>query len=64
MFVDSIDSIDLSNREFLFSIGRMQLSIGLLHPISERTCLFELLYSFQGYTALFGGALGVKLERM
>ena len=43
MFVDSIDSINLSNREFLFSIGRMQLSIGLLHPISKRTCLFELL---------------------
>ena len=31
MFVDSIDSIDLSNGEFLFSIGRMQLSIRLLH---------------------------------
>ena len=35
MFVDSIDSIDLSNREFLFSIGKVLLSIGLLHLISE-----------------------------
>ena len=34
MFVDSIDSIDLSNREFLFSIGKVQLSIGLLHNIA------------------------------
>ena len=30
MFVDSIDSIDLSNREFLFSIGKVLLSIGRL----------------------------------
>ena len=37
MFVDSIDSIDLSNRELLFSIGKVPLSIGLLHLISK-TC--------------------------
>ena len=35
MFVDSIDSIDLSNREFIFSIGKVPLSIGLLNLISE-----------------------------
>ena len=29
-----VDSIDLSNREFLFSIGNVQLSIGLLHVIT------------------------------
>ena len=28
MFVDSIESIDLSNSELLFSIGKVQLSIG------------------------------------
>ena len=32
---NSIDSIDLSNGEFLYSIGKVQLSIGLLHIISE-----------------------------
>ena len=30
-----VDSIDLSNREFLFLIGKVLLSIGLLHLISE-----------------------------
>ena len=30
-----VDSIDLSNNELLFSIGKVQLSIGLLHLISE-----------------------------
>ena len=34
-FVDSIDSFDLSNGEFLYSIGIVQLSIGLLHVISD-----------------------------
>ena len=32
---NSIDSIDLSNGEFLYSIGKVQLSIGLLHLISQ-----------------------------
>ena len=35
IFVDSIDSIDLSNGKFLYSIGKVQLSIGLLHLISD-----------------------------
>ena len=35
MFVDSIDSIDMSNREFIFSIGKVPLAIGLLHLISD-----------------------------
>ena len=30
-----IDSIDLSNGEFVYSIGKVQLSIGLLHFICE-----------------------------
>ena len=30
-----IDSIDWSNGELLFSIGKVPLSIGLLHLISE-----------------------------
>ena len=32
---NSIDSIDLSSGEFLYSIGKVQPSIGLLHFISE-----------------------------
>ena len=30
-----LDSIDLSNREFISSIGKVPLSIGLLNLISE-----------------------------
>ena len=33
-FVDSIDSFDLSNGEYSYSIGKVQLTIGLLHLIS------------------------------
>ena len=32
---NSINSFNLSNGEFLYSIGKAHLSIGLLHPISE-----------------------------
>ena len=79
--VDSIDSVDSSNREFLFWFGKMLCSgIGLWFliieilawlprvscstPLSVGVFAFRSLYSFHPNSALFGGALGVKLVRM